>query len=282
MRDWVQDRADKLLSAMPNTAATSCDRARITTERYRVGDKGSVRGMRQAVRLAASCGDPAVMVNALLRYEQQVGKVYAPAANRAVELAQQLAPKGGALSECSVRFHALFNDIHRRLQRGENASKDWRDVAGLCVKAGNYRTGAIALGNAAGEARTGKQRIELREKALKMAQGVGGAYLDEAYVYLAEELRSQGYPSKADKMLLDAMAHRLDKIIALHGGLPDPASRLDADLLARTGVKSPSAPKRSLNEGDALLAKAYNVDLASLLREWAKRTAPESQRQANV
>lgn len=280
MTDWVKDRGDKLLSAMPRTAANSCDRARVLVERHRGRGAETVSGVREAVRVAASCGDAAVIVDSLTQYGWKMRGVHAPSAARAAKLASEFAPRGGAQAECNAAFQRHYLDHHDIMTN--YGTESWLEAAKRCTAAGDLRSAGLLYINAAGQANSGVEKLELRGRALKVMRQVGGSRLDHAYVGLADELRTQGRPTKADEMLLEAIGSRIKAIAELHGGLPEPTSRLDSDLLSRAGITDVRPSTRTLSQSDALQAKAHNVSLAQLLREWAKRTEPASKSQADV
>lgn len=287
MQDWAAARATKTLAQMPQTGATVCDRARIAIERVRAetGLPGEewVDDARDAVRLAASCGDKTTVAWALVTYFYALEGVHAPSAKYA--LTQALALVRGesrsAWLECWVS-HELYRASVDEDRDWQGTREDhWRAIAESCERVGNLRLASLAWGNAGLHAWHPQKRDAYYDKAVEIARAVGGSRLDAALFGNADNLRGIGRPSEADAMLLDVLGARAKSLVAIWGALPDEEARLDDELLRRMGVARGGA-KRQLRPEEELLARAHRKALASALRQWAARTDNESKPQADA
>lgn len=281
MLDWTVDRATRVLARMPRNELTVCARARILTERVDASPEPDVKGAREAVRAAASCGDPAVIARALSSYSFEVVPVHYPAARLAAQRARDFAKRGGAYASCEAEFQNYWYESDSLNDRGSREAR-WLERARACTEAGNVRVGVIGLGNAALFAWSPNKRLALRREAVELAKRVGGSTLDGARRALAKELRDRGQPSAADSVLLESIGARVRALVKLNGGLADPEARMDKELLARAQVPAGGGATRTATGADALVVKAHRIALGALLGDWALRTKPESKSQAAV
>ena len=267
----------EVLARMPVSKETVCDRARLMLEVER--ESYGIDETRDTVRTAASCGDDAVTALALRHYANAMEEVHYPTAQAALEKAHEL------IGPTNDKWAGCWIDVHRYLRQKE--SGDWQGrkdehlaaIAKACEEAGNLRIAARALLFGGDESPELKRQDEMHERAEKVAAVAGGAIVDEVTVDVAAELRRKGRRAAADQKLLDALGLRIAALVALHGGLPAPLDRLDADVLqgAHAGAAKPTtAPAK-----EALVAQAHRAAAASLLRSWAERTRSESKRQAD-
>jgi hypothetical protein len=278
MRDWAEDRAKHVLESMPRDGKNVCARAQILIEFARRGADQRLAHARDALRAAASCGDPAVVNRALVNFAWAARVTHHPSALAARRRAEKLAASGSEYMRCEFAYLDYQMTSQNVDVRGE-PEKRWLAVAESCRRAGHRVLAGYATANAAHHAFSPKQRIVLRQRAIELARSVGGTDLDDARRSLASSLRATGKPSEADELLMESIGARLRALKELQGGLTGPESRLDSDFLKRAKVdKSASSP----SGGDELLAKAHRSALAVLVGEWASRTEPESVSQAAV
>jgi hypothetical protein len=266
----------EVLGRMPVSKETACDRARIMLEVER--ELYTIEETRDTVRTAASCGDDTVTALALRHYANAMEGVHYPTALAALEKAHTMI---GATTD---RWSACWIEWHRYLRQSEGG--DWqgrRDehlaaIAKTCEEGGNVRVQAKALLYAGDESPDVKRRAELYEQAEKAAKIAGGVVVDEVTADVAGDLRRQGRRAAADQKILDALGVRIAALVELHGGLPAPLDRLDADVLR--GAHAADAKPTTAPAKEALVAQAHRAAAASLLRSWAERTRSESNRQA--
>lgn len=279
LHEWVRDRVDRILSTMPEGPGTLCVRARLIAAKH--AEESSVEEARQTVRAAASCGDPSVVAQALISYARTMDEIHTPSRLRAVQLAEETLQ---GVDNAYVRCQLGLESVNSAVDTGARARdpRPYEALAKQCREAGNLRVAAIAAQNAANMETRPSRKIALQREAVELATPVGGLTLDLRLIRMAQLLRDAGRPSEADEVLLRAMKARLEPIVTLAGGLPDPEARLDRDLLNRIGLSRFERPSAPPGEADALLVRAHRKGLARVLREWAARTRPESKSQADV
>jgi hypothetical protein len=267
----------EVLARMPVSASTACDRARLKLETE--GSHADVEEARDTVRTAASCGDDAVTALALRHYAWAVESVSYSLSMAALDRAHDLVEK------TSDKWASCWIDFHRYVRQAENGA-NWqgrRDehllpIAQACEVSGNSRRQVRSLQVAAEWTPEAKRKLELYEQTEKAAKIAGGTSVDEAARGISGQLRALGRNTAADQKLLDALGVRINALIELHGGLPSPLDRLDADVLRGAhveGAKPTTSPPK-----EPLVAQAHREGTAELLRAWAERTRSESRRQA--
>ncbi len=287
MASWVAKRGEVVLARMPEEERTLCQRARVLQAMIPSDARGAqwVEPAREAVRVAASCGDPVVLGNALLDYADVTSVIHIPTSEealaRASALAEQAENAGGWL-RCEVEARA-YSARYDAGDVGGDPSANFVELADRCTEVGNLRVATIALGLAGDLAWSPSDRITFRERSVELGGQVGGYVLDDASLALARQLRAVGQLSRADEVLLATLGRHLQQIVALHGGaLPAQEQRLDDDLLRAAGIERPPAttPLPQLEAHDAELSAVHRRALARALRAWAERTAADSLVQA--
>lgn len=267
-----------VLQRMPVSVDTVCDRAKVMLEVAR--EKYGVDETREAVRTAASCGDPSVIALALRHYANAMEDVDFPTSAAALKRAQAIIAKTtDKWAACWIDFHADLRAAYEGDWQGDRTAR-MQSIAQECQDSGNLRIGARALATAGDWAPDPAHRLELYQQALKVASVVGGAIIDETTRDLASNLRQRGQATAADQRLLDALGIRIRALEDLSGGMPQPLDRLDADLLRDAHVDPAFTPSAGAPK-EQLLAQAHREAAAGLLRDWAGRTRAQSQRQAD-
>ncbi len=285
MTEWALSRTSQVLSRMPASAAAACDRAAVTTQRARainIAEGPAALGdAREAVRLAATCGDPVILGGALVVYASAVDSVHYPSRAAALAHAKRLAEGKSAWLSCWVDGNVAFDSDARLASAGSELDAAYTKIAERCEASGNLRVAAVHAGNAAYSTPVPSRRTELFARAAKLAERVGGSTLDTQLFAVADDLRGAGKPSEADARLLSVVESHLSSILQLTGALVEPESRLDDELLRAAKVSKPTVAARTVSEDEKLVLAAHRKGLAAGLRKWADRTRGESRQQAD-
>lgn len=273
MYEWVEARGKDLLARMPKGPAQTCPRASILTQ-MADASKDMARA-RDSVKAAASCGDSAVEVEALIAYALVAADADHQRSLAALGRAQSiLAEQPNAYLQCLADFRLFFQHSNVRLDVGAGEAKRYTEIAEACGAVGDSNTSAVALSNAGGTTWSAKGRIDLLSRSLEVAKQVGGRRLTLVRVNLARELRKVGRVSEADGLILEGMKERLERIAALSGGkLPDPEVRLPRDLVLQMGMTPLGMATSTPDTLTELRVKAHRKALSRLLHAWADRTA---------
>jgi tetratricopeptide (TPR) repeat protein len=276
MSEWVDNRARRVLEQMPQTAEVACDRARLMAQAARA--KYRVDETRDAVRAAASCGDRAVIAQALGYLSVAVDANHLPTGLAALAAAQgQLGPgEAYGVTRCWLRVQE--ESRRNELQGEDDGGERWEKIGRYCGEVGVPRSASFALRSAAFASVDPAQRKRLFEVAIEQAKKAGGVALDWSYIEASNEERRLGHIVKADELLLAQMASRMSALVELSGGLGELEGRLDHELLARMGAK-PVFGSAPTDEPTQLQLRIHRRGLASGLRQWAARTRTQSQRQ---
>lgn len=280
MDEWVLARVSSLLLRMPAGQGTACIRSRLATDRARAS--GKMRDARAAVRIAASCGDQAVMAMALVAYAGVAESVHFPLAKAALAQAEDILGKtgGNAWVSCALRFMRLWWATDLEGDRGGDPSANYQSASTECEAAGHLRLASLDAQNAGSLALHPHKATPSYRRAVELAEPVGGVRYTNVLLAIAGHLRKTGQPTKADDRILELMRTHLSAIVEIHGGLPPIEKQLDDDLLKRIDISTRGPAQRVPDPLRALVVKFHRRQLGTGLRAWATSTRLVSQRQA--
>ena len=279
-REWVQARSEKLLSLIPTDTDFFCYRAMVLNIQAGV-TRGGVSA-RNAVRNAASCGDNAVVAQALLVYARSFDHIDLRASRAAINKAKALLPAKGnhfAWLKCELDHYDYVALHENEIDWQGNRSERFKSIAEQCLDAGNIYLASLAYRNAGVTAWSAEEGHEYVEKAVELARLMGGSSLDESLIRLADSYRAQGKYKLADQTIIDSLAHHVRAIEAITGGLPAPLNALDADILARTGASGGIA-NTNLSENQQLMLEFHKRGASKAIVAWSERTKNYSTEQA--
>jgi len=266
--ELAEARVEADLARVPLTKATSCARAQLLIERARNKER-DVDGAREAVRAAASCGDPGVTQRALLTLAYKLEPVDFAAARATLD--RSLSLKGNAWVTCHVEYERYRMRAEGELDAQGSGEARFLTIARDCAKAGNQRLAAFGFEAAARNAWNPNATTTLTAEALQHAQVIGGERLDGSLFEQAGNLRKRGQVTQADDVLVAVMGTHLKAIALAASGLPGAEKRLDDELLRRVGVERGTSPTEPAGEA-GLVAQAHRRAFARALLRWADRT----------
>jgi hypothetical protein len=280
MYDWTEARAKDLLLRIPVGLDTMCDRTRIFLQHNRA--KLRVDDTREAVRMAATCGEPELIARSLFFLAFSMEKVDFAMARAANQRALKILGDHNPWTRCAIEWQAADYDATLGGDWHGSREKLFSSIGERCAAAGNNLYASAALDTAADTAWSPERRHELYMRSLELAKQGGGQQLDETAARAAAELRRSGQPSQADDLILERIGDHLRALDAIYGALPDDAEALDDDLVRRAGLQRHRGVSRTdLSEAEQLLATVHKKALATALDAWAQRTRLESTRQAD-
>ncbi len=225
-----------------------CERGvlEVLAVRYSKHDREAVRRARNAVREAASCGDPLLLAEALAAYgvlHEDIDIAVAGAAlDQAVEVlgSIRLAP-----TRCYVDYlHYQLEETWRQDWHGDRSAR-YREIAEACLRAGDTRRAAQSMRDAARTAWAPRDGEALYERAAKMAEPLGGYWHAAIAADHLSAMHARGQRLDADTRLHELVVRHMSLLHVATRDLPSQDARLidaEARVAEEFAARDPGVP----------------------------------------